>query len=175
MKQAEQWPGESEVLQALEVSGRALKFCESPIEQMMLAGLCVTAVQTFGAPLEVRHGTNLLGRVEVPGFPAPCALVVSLQFRVDRYRIDFALQSVVDRHRGFMVAVECDGHDYHDRTKEQAQRDKARDRFLHASGFLTARFTGSEIYRAGGVCAYEAWKIALSELANPWRAEVGRA
>ena len=30
----------------------------------------------------------------------------------------------------FLLAVECDGHDYHDRTKAQVRKDKARDRRL---------------------------------------------
>ena len=32
--------------------------------------------------------------------------------------------------------MECDGHDFHERTKEQASSDKKRDRSLQAAGFL---------------------------------------
>ena len=45
------------------------------------------------------------------------------------------------------MAIECDGHDFHEKTKEQAQRDKEKDRILQANGWLIARFTGSEIYK----------------------------
>lgn len=52
------------------------------------------------------------------------------------------------------LAVECDGHDFHERTKEQARRDKGRDRKLVAAGVQVVRFTGSEIFadplRCGG-------------------------
>ncbi len=44
--------------------------------------------------------------------------------------------------------MECDGHDFHERTKEQAQRDKARDRDLQMAGWQIARFTGAEIARS---------------------------
>lgn len=46
------------------------------------------------------------------------------------------------------LAIELDGHDFHERTKEQARRDKKRDRDLSALGFPVARFTGSEIFAA---------------------------
>lgn len=41
--------------------------------------------------------------------------------------------------------VECDGHNYHERTSEQAKRDRKRDRDLTSQGFTVVRFTGSEI------------------------------
>ena len=45
-----------------------------------------------------------------------------------------------------LIAVECDGHEFHEKTKQQAARDKARDR---------DRFTGSEIWKDPGACADE--------------------
>ena len=51
------------------------------------------------------------------------------------------------------VIVECDGHDFHERTKEQAARDKKRDRYFQASGNPVLRFTGSEIYKDAWGCA----------------------
>lgn len=45
------------------------------------------------------------------------------------------------------VAVELDGHDFHERTKEQASRDKKRDRSLLSKGWTTIRFTGSDVVR----------------------------
>jgi hypothetical protein len=44
------------------------------------------------------------------------------------------------------LVAEVDGHDFHERTKEQAQRDKTRDRDLQAAGFTVFRFTGREVY-----------------------------
>ena len=71
------------------------------------------------------------------------------------YRPDFALvMNAKERQTG--VLIECDGHDFHERTKEQAQRDKARDRDLQALGYAVARFTGSEIYRNPAACARQA-------------------
>lgn len=44
------------------------------------------------------------------------------------------------------VFVELDGHDFHERTKEQARRDKSKDRLLQANGWIVFRYTGSEMY-----------------------------
>jgi very-short-patch-repair endonuclease len=66
-----------------------------------------------------------------------------------KYRLDFALffPRTDESSDKIKVAVECDGHDFHEKTKEQAQRDKEKDRFLQSKGWIVARFTGSEIYK----------------------------
>lgn len=73
------------------------------------------------------------------------------QFEVGPYRLDFAFL----HHDGRRVAVEVDGHDYHERTKEQARNDKKRDRYLTRNGWQVLRFTGQEIHRDADRCASE--------------------
>lgn len=70
------------------------------------------------------------------------------QFRVGGYRADFAI-FVEDAVK---ICVECDGHDYHERSKEQAQRDRERDRYFTCDGWKMLRFTGSEIWRDPRKC-----------------------
>ena len=53
------------------------------------------------------------------------------------------------------VVVECDGHDFHERTKEQAAHDRQRDRWMQTAGWSVLRFTGSEIRRDPHGCARE--------------------
>jgi very-short-patch-repair endonuclease len=67
------------------------------------------------------------------------------------------------------MVVECDGHDFHERieddqartrgltpTKEQARRDRERDRLLQSFGFLVYRYTGREIWEDVFTCATQA-------------------
>lgn len=54
------------------------------------------------------------------------------------------------------LAIECDGHDFHERTKEQAARDRSRDRELQERGVIIFRITGSELYRSAWRCAVQA-------------------
>lgn len=77
------------------------------------------------------------------------------QVSIDGYRVDFLcvfthLFEPESRYR--MLAVECDGHDFHEKTKQQAARDKARDRALLLSGIPSMRFAGSEIWKDAFAC-----------------------
>jgi hypothetical protein len=49
-------------------------------------------------------------------------------------------------------AIYCDGHEYHERTKEQAKRDRSIDRKLQQMGWHVFRFTGSEVFKAPQKC-----------------------
>lgn len=69
------------------------------------------------------------------------------QCRALDWPADFLLGTLdVNDQRHFAV-VECDGHEFHERTKEQAERDRSRDRAVQAMGWRIIRFTGSELYR----------------------------
>lgn len=73
-------------------------------------------------------------------------------------RLDFGLVSAIDGANRW-YAVECDGHDFHERTKEQARSDKARDRELARDGIVTIRFAGSEIWKDAAECMNEIGRI----------------
>jgi very-short-patch-repair endonuclease len=64
------------------------------------------------------------------------------------------------------LSVECDGHDFHERTKEQAARDRSRDRRLQEVGHTVFRFTGAELYRDAFGCAVQVLKWAE---ASAWK------
>lgn len=137
--------------------------------------------QLFGALLRAVPGWY---PVEAPDGPA------ALRWSADRfaiayrnipmltYRIDILILPARPRPRAaFALAVECDGHDFHDRTKQQAAYDRARDRELLLRGVTTVRFTGSEIFHSAERCALQAIEIfeALSARASipPSPADVG--
>lgn len=46
-----------------------------------------------------------------------------------------------------LVAIELDGHEFHERTKEQATRRNRRDRLLQGAGWKVLHVSGSELYR----------------------------
>ncbi len=76
------------------------------------------------------------------------------------FRVDFELNYCREDKRtghavGATVLVECDGHDFHEKTKAQAAKDKRRDRALIAKGYTVLHFTGSEIWRDPKKCAAE--------------------
>lgn len=126
--------------------GRA---CESPIEIALGAALIVA--DQLEHP-NMRSGFVLCDAREVENYRQDLALLIP-QFPWEGYRIDFALR--LPRYRFQYLFIECDGHDFHERTKEQAARDRGKDRLFQTSGIPILRFTGSEIYRDAGACASE--------------------
>lgn len=87
-------------------------------------------------------------------------LALGVQVELKPYRVDFAIVSAgfaVDSSAPspLLIIVEVDGHDYHERTKEQAEHDKKRDRFMMVNGAKVFRFTGREVFRNDMICVDE--------------------
>ena len=89
------------------------------------------------------------------------AVIVQSQVQIAGWRVDFLLHYMSIESRDPIGAfrsliIECDGHDYHERTKDQAARDRSRDRTAQYEGIPVLRFTGSELWRNPIGCADEA-------------------
>jgi very-short-patch-repair endonuclease len=69
------------------------------------------------------------------------------------WTVDFIAGIQGHKERPSYLVIECDGHDFHEKTKEQARRDRSRDRDAQAAGFKIFRFTGSEIWKDPCQCA----------------------
>jgi very-short-patch-repair endonuclease len=84
------------------------------------------------------------------------AFVVVPQLTIaDVGRVDFAIfvpWLSIDQPQ---LIVEGDGHDFHDRTPEQASRDRKRMRALQRLGIPVLPYTGTDIIRNSGEAAWE--------------------
>jgi len=123
--------------------GRAIDRCESPIEMRLAVAfffLFDFAFEPAEAPVVGRDRDGV---------------EISLQVPVGGYRVDFAFTHAC----GAKLAIETDGHAFHDATPERAERDKSRDRELLEAGWRTARFTGAEIMRDPRECANQVYRI----------------
>jgi len=106
----------------------------------------------------------------------PCVEVLSGEHRFSiwqqakkgRYSLDFLVccRSQTEGIRESFLAVEVDGHEWHERDKKQASSDRARDRILLGIGIYTARFTGSDVFRNPVGCATQSLNLAISILEN---------
>jgi very-short-patch-repair endonuclease len=142
---------------------------DSPIEKAMVCALVLVANEKS---LNVRFKASgyLFGDLE----DDPDFIQISVQEKIGKYRVDFLItftESVPDfdnktktkdglsipgvKIETTSLIVECDGHDFHDRTKEQASRDRARDRELKKLGYEVFRYTGSDIWADVYGCATE--------------------
>jgi very-short-patch-repair endonuclease len=129
---------------------------DSPIEAVLLTSVLLAAWDEHDA----RHlGIPLVWRGA--GQPLDSALNIITQAQIGSYRVDFLILVRCKDGGWRRLVIECDGPDFHERTKEQAARDRARDRTLTAAGYEVFRFTGSEIHRDPTACADQvvAWAV----------------
>lgn len=80
----------------------------------------------------------------------PKKLKITTQKPCGNYRIDFAVACEMG-----WLAVEIDGHDFHEKTKAQASSDRARERYLVSKGYTLIRFTGSDVWNNPFLCCSE--------------------
>jgi very-short-patch-repair endonuclease len=128
------------------------------------------------------------GILKIPRENFESYLIIAPQVQIATYRVDFLLtlvvhiidevelpQGVAGHQDAFgrvvkEVVVECDGHEFHDRTKQQASRDRRRDRELQLRDLAVVRFTGSDIFRDPFQCASDALDVLEAQVARVGRA-----
>jgi very-short-patch-repair endonuclease len=126
-----------------EMVGRA-ESCQTPIEQLLGVALEKQMERFLPYDYKLHSQYNL----EVCG---------------KKYRADFHVV-VSSKGEDYGFVVECDGHDFHEKTKEQARNDKKRDRDLMSLGYTVIHFTGSEIFENPFMCANEVLDLITNQL-----------
>lgn len=112
------------------------------------------------SPIETHVGAAVLMFFERAGLPlklckmidvrdAPDALLLVPQFAWSYYRSDWA---ILNPKRSGALLIECDGRDFHS-SPEQRKHDWQKDANAHDRGYLTMRFTGSQIHKDADGCA----------------------
>lgn len=128
----------------------AIVDCESPIERLLAIGMCSIGVSLID---------NFIPDVVVGGIHTQMPIVVN----DITYRCDFYIPVLYKNQTEHLFIIECDGHEFHEKTKRQAQKDKQRERNLISAGYTVIRFTGSEIYNNPYKCAKEVIKIIVNQ------------
>lgn len=123
--------------------------CESPIEQLLALYLS-----------NLQMGFNDLNPYVqctefYPGQEIKCK-------NGKTYRLDFYTCVLYKNQETKYFGIECDGYEFHQKTKEQVEYDNQRQRDLQREGIEIIRFSGSEIWKNPGKCAKEVQKIILS-------------
>lgn len=115
----------------------------NPIERVMLGALiyvqpmCVP--QIMACPLNGEHPHLEL----VPQFHST---------KVAPYTLDFALFVRVKGMEEMRFDIECDGHEWHNATPAQVDRDHRRNRHLRMRGWNVERFSGTQITASAQSC-----------------------
>lgn len=150
---------------------------DTPIEKLLLGSMFLSMKyleQEYFTQIVTTKDEQMAAR---KGFVSPNpglfvgknTIFVQKQTDVAGWRADFvfniyatwARQEEDSRKPGWeRLIVECDGHDFHERTKEQAARDRERDRSAQLAGIEIFRFTGSELWKDPLGCAGQVIKWA---------------
>lgn len=124
-----------------------LESCDSPIEYLLGIALHKLFPNTIG----IMTNDFFINAQE------------SIDCGENKYRVDFLIV-IKYKEVNYGFVVECDGHEFHEKTKEQAKKDKKRDRNLMVKGIPVIRFTGSEIVANPDKCAREVLEIIYTYL-----------
>lgn len=129
---------------------------DTPIEKLFFNALFLNlryCDQEWFRGILIANDESITAIKEMP--EARTHLVLQRQAQLPGWRVDFLIHVYADWARepeggtvGWkQLIVECDGHDFHERTKEQAARDRERDRSFQLQGIEVFRFTGSELWK----------------------------
>lgn len=114
--------------------------CDSPIEVQIGAAILMF-FERANRPLKICKTIDLNSTIG--------GLVLVPQFGWSFYRSDWAIFNT--RTHGALL-VECDGKGFHS-SPEQVAHDQKKDAAALGRGYLTLRFTGSQIHRDADACA----------------------
>lgn len=127
----------------------SLLYCESPIEQLLSLYLTNLRISfnDWNPFIEVSQiGNNQ--EIECKNGK--------------KYRLDFYFIVNYKNQETKYFGIECDGYDFHQKTKAQVKYDNQRQRDLQNEGIEIIRFSGSEIWENPFKCANEVKNIILS-------------
>lgn len=111
--------------------------CDSPIERAILPWLIY---EQYGCGPQVARCYNW--RDSIPPIHDSAVIIIP-QFAILRFRVDFMIIAKLgNSQRSVMVALECDGFQYHN-----TPRDIQRDGHMAMMGIHTVRADGTEIRR----------------------------
>lgn len=116
---------------------------DSPIETLLGAAVLMF-FRDAGKPLMLCMSDELDNAKSLSFVP---------QFKWSIYRSDWAIYN--PKTTGAML-LECDGKEFHSSVDQKAH-DHKKDAAAHDRGYLTMRFTGSQIHRDADGCAQKVW------------------
>lgn len=137
-------PLETVVLWGNDEAKEAIEKCESPIERLMFCSLYQAAAIHTSHLAMIHFGWK--SSIQIGEW------AIIPQYKIAGCRADFVVRWG-GIHRA--VVIECDGHDFHERTKQQVIADNQRNRILRNHHFEVIRFSGSEIHNDPMQCAFD--------------------
>lgn len=157
-----------------QASGRGAELFREDLEQHIECGV---AQGHYESPIEaIFEGWWMALRARFVGDNVGLMSQFHVQAGGETYSIDFIV--ALDSHPGDYgsyvhndyprVAIELDGHDFHERTKEQVTYRNKRDRDLQGAGWKVLHVSGSELWRRPEECVLDVMILVAREFSGFW-------
>ena len=126
--------------------------CQSPIEEILAVAYDI--------------------RVACAGFPYFEVFALKPQEKIiadgNTYYADFLINAESSEYfecgESYKLIIECDGHEFHEKTKEQVEKRNKRDLDLKNEGYDILHFSGSQIYRNPNECANQIFDYVIKKV-----------
>lgn len=121
--------------------------CKSPIEKIFLVAFQIVSIARKN---ELQEGDE--------------GIMIFPQFEIESKNKTFYADFIVGIERSknpIEIVVECDGHEFHQKNKQQVERDNEREYEIKKAGYEVLRFSGSQIYNNPFKCANDVFDYLL--------------
>lgn len=146
--------GEQNPASAFMVTGLDSSVCKSPIEQIFNVAFDITTFKNYD--YDCRFGVEL--------YPQYRISVNNKNYCVDFLFDSELLEDCEKEIKPYKLVIECDGHNYHQKNKQQVANDNERDYNLKSAGYDVLHFSGSQIYKNPLGCAEQAYNYIIKKL-----------
>lgn len=124
--------------------------CKSPIEKILYVSF------------------DIVYALRMDEFPLLLDVTPQCEIKDDEhiYHADFCINCVDSEitEAKHEIIIECDGHEFHQKTKEQVRRDNEREMHMKMLGYDVLRFSGSQIFNDPIKCANDILDFALTRI-----------
>lgn len=168
---------EAELFRALPERAQEIwfQYCEISVNQhkpenLMFITLCNIDYSDCKSPIEVifKFAYDLIQCDE--GFP-DFSIYPQYEINIEgkKYIADFvfiaeeSIASGIYNYK-YKLVIECDGHKFHEKTKEQVAYDNEREYAFKMAGYDVIRFSGSQIYNNPFRCAKQAYEYIVKKV-----------
>lgn len=131
--------------------------CESPIEQLLALEMKVLNIEQMSLYNPFIEDVIITNQENI-------------EAQGEKYRADFSVAVIYKKDKNsrkdiyyHFFVIECDGYEFHQKTKEQVEKDNIRTRNLQKKGYDVIHFSGSEIWKNPRKCAKEVITLILSK------------
>ena len=159
----------------LDLPKKAQQLLMLPILKMKLAPRAMFADESIQSPIEkifitaFELYTELENKKKIYLFEQEKIQIKNKTYYADfMFKADDYLSGLIlgDKIKNFdyKLIIECDGHDFHEKTKEQVKHDNEREYDLKMAGYEILRFSGSQIYNEPLKCARDTYNYILKKI-----------